>query len=114
MAYTYTWQFTPLESYPTASGQTDVVFQVHWQCYISTGSLENNDYYSDASIGVAPVSYESGSVFIPFNELTKEVVYSWVENSLGSEQIEQIKNSLATKIEQKIHPTVLIQNAPWL
>lgn len=114
MSYTYNWQFNPLESYPTSEGQTDVVFLVHWQCYISTGSVENGNYYSDSTIGTAPVTYESGSTFIPFNELTKDIVYSWVENSLGVEQMESIQQNLAQRIEQKIHPEVLVQTAPWL
>jgi hypothetical protein len=114
MSYNYNWQFNPLESYPTASGQTDVVFLVHWQCYASTGSMESASYYQDVSIGVAPVTYDTGSTFIPFNELTKDTVYSWVEHALGSDQIEQIKVNLVNKIEDKINPKVLVQTAPWI
>lgn len=114
MSYIYDWQFNPLESYPTSEGYTDVVFKVHWQCYVSTGSAENNNYYSDFSVGVVPVSYDTGSVFIPFNELTKEVVYSWVENTMGIDEINSIQQEIVNRIESKIHPTVLIQNSPWL
>lgn len=114
MSYIYEWQFNPLEAYPTASGQTDVVFQVHWQCYASTGSRESSSYYIENAVGVAPVTYESGSAFVPFNELTKDIVYSWVENALGPDQIEQIKLNLATKIDDKINPKVLIQSPPWM
>lgn len=114
MSYNYDWQFNPLESYPTASGQTDVVFQVHWQCYASTGSIDSGSYYMEASVGVVPVNYDTGSAFIPFNELTKDIVYSWVEHALGSDQIEQIKANLATRIDDKINPKVLIQSPPWM
>lgn len=114
MSYNYEWQFNPLESYPTALGQTDVVFKVHWQCYVSTGSLETSDYYSDFSVGVVPVTYNTESFFIPFNQLTREVVYSWVETAMGIEEINKIQQELVDRIESKIHPTVLIQNSPWL
>lgn len=114
MSYTYEWQFNPLESYPTASGYTDVVFKVHWQCYASTGSQEEENLYTDFSIGVVPVSYDTGSVFIPFNELTKDIVYSWVETTLGVDQIDLIKQELANKINNKINPQVLVQQSPWL
>jgi hypothetical protein len=114
MSYTYEWQFNPLESYPTVEGQVDVVFKVHWQCYASTGSLETNDYYSDFETGVTYVTYESGSTFIPFNELTREIVYSWVENAMGIDEVNSIQQSLENRIESKIHPTVLIQPSPWL
>ena len=36
MDLNYQWDFNPLESYPTASGQTDVVFKVHWYLTATT------------------------------------------------------------------------------
>lgn len=106
---TYNWNFNPLESYPTASGETDVVFLVHWQLYASTGS------YAASSIGVQSIAtFESGSTFIPFNELTKDTVYGWVTSSMGSGSVDVMYASLATNIENQINPVVLVQQAPWL
>jgi hypothetical protein len=109
---TYNWNFNPLESYPTASGQTDVVFNVHWQLYANTGS------YNASSIGTQAVGpLQSGSVFIPFNELTKDIVYGWVTSSMeaqNSGSVDRLYASLATNIEYQINPPVLIQQAPWL
>jgi hypothetical protein len=108
MEFTYNWNFNPLESYPTASGQTDVVFQVHWQAKVTTGSYEAN------TIGTQPVNYNSESVFIPFNELTFDIVYGWVTSSMGEERYNSIITSLTQQIENQINPPVLIQQAPWL
>ncbi len=105
----YTWNFNPLEAYPTASGQTDVVFLVHWQLNGVTGS------YSGRSIGVQRISsYESGSAFVPFEELTYDIVYNWVTASMGEEQINAITASVAQQIENQINPPILVQEAPWL
>ena len=41
---TYNWNFNPLECYPTESGHSDVVFNVHWQLYASTGSYGTSAY----------------------------------------------------------------------
>jgi hypothetical protein len=114
MSINYEWQFNPLESYPTASGQSDVVFKVHYQLTASTGSLETLDFYSRSAIGVVPVEYVSGSEFIPYNQLTKDIVYSWVSGSLGEDYINSMKQNLSNQIEDIIHPTVLVQQAPWL
>jgi hypothetical protein len=65
-------------------------------------------------VGTVPVTYDTGSTFIPFNELTKEIVYSWVENALGVDQIDQIKTNLANRIEDKINPKILVQSPPWM
>ena len=107
MEVTYNWNFNPLESYPTASGQTDVVFLVHWQVTATTGS------YATTIIGTQPVNYTSESVFIPFNELTFDTVYGWVTSSMG-EYYNNITASLTQQIETQINPPVLIQQAPWL
>ena len=105
---TYTWNFNPLESYPTASEHTDVVFLVHWQLYGSTGS------YQGSSIGTQRVTYDTGSTFIPFNELTYNTVYNWITASMGIKTMNQITASVYQSIENQINPPVLIQQAPWL
>jgi len=104
----YIWNFNPLQSYPTASGQTDVVFLVHWQLYGSTGS------YIGSVIGTQGVTYETGSVFIPFEELTYDTVYNWMTTSMGVEQMAQYEASVAQQIENKINPPILTQTPPWL
>jgi hypothetical protein len=108
MEITYNWNFNPLESYPTSSGHTDVVFLVHWQVAAITGS------YTANSIGTQPVQYTTESVFIPFNELTFDTVYGWVTSSMGDEGYNSITASLVRQIENQINPPVLIQQAPWI
>jgi hypothetical protein len=108
MEVTYNWNFNPLESYPTASEQTDVVFLVHWQLHAVTES------YTARSVGTQPVQYTSESVFIPFNELTFDTVYGWVTSSMGEEQYNNLTASLIQNIANQINPTVLVQQAPWL
>lgn len=111
MSINYTWEFNPLESYPTASGQTDVVFKAHWQLYASTGS------YTEVQIGVQDIaSYESGSSFIPYNELTKEIVFGWVTASMetqSSGSVEARYLALSQSLYNRINPPILIQQAPW-
>lgn len=104
----YNWNFNPLESYPTASGQENVVFLVHWQLYGSTGS------YQSYTLGVQPVSYEAGSAFTPFNELTYDIVYNWITASMGLEQMQAYESIVARQIENQINPPVIIEQAPWL
>lgn len=108
MEINYTWSFNPLEAYPTASGENNVVFLVHWQLYGSTGS------YQGSSIGVQKVSYQTGSTFIPFNDLTYDIVYNWITASMGTEQMNQIMANVAQQIENKINPPILVEQAPWL
>lgn len=108
MAINYTWNFNPLEAYPTASGEDNVVFLVHWQLYGSTGS------YQGSVIGTQAVSYETSSVFIPFDSLTYDIVYNWMTASMGVDQMAAYEASVAQQIENQINPPVLIETSPWL
>jgi len=117
MEINYNWNFNPLESYPTASGETDVVFLVHWQLYATkgpyTGSFTGS--YNASVIGTQAIAaLESGSTFIPFSELTKDIVYGWVTSSMASGSVDAMYASLEQQIENQINPPVLIQKAPWL
>jgi hypothetical protein len=119
MDITYNWNFNPLESYPTASGETDVVFLVHWQLYAIKGlSGSFSGSYTASSIGTQAIpSLESGSTFIPFNELTKDIVYGWVTSSMEAQRsgsVDGLYTSLSASIENQINPPVLVQSAPWL
>jgi len=105
---TYTWNFNPLEFYPSASGENDVVFRVHWQLYGGTGS------YQGSIIGVQDITYQTGSTFIPFNELTYNTVYNWMTASIGEEKMNQYKDNVYNQIENKINPPVVVQQSPWL
>jgi hypothetical protein len=107
----YDWQFNPLESYPTASGKLDMVFNVHWQLYATTGS------YSASSIGVIDIPYDPNSEWYEFTDLTKAEVQHWVEdrmNIFNPDAVTQLKEGLAAIIENQINPPVLVQQSPWL
>lgn len=104
----YTWTINPLEAYPTAEGETDVVFIAHWQLHATTGS------YMATSIGTQALTYEAGTPFTPFNELTLAQVSGWVENAMGEETLTQLKAGLATQIENQINPPTVTLPSPWL
>jgi hypothetical protein len=112
MAITYNWTINPLECYPTSLGETDVVFTAHWQLH-ATETVDDKTY-NVTSIGTAPIPLQSGSAFIPFNELTLDIVQGWVEEALGEERVEAMKVGLAQQIENKINPPVITLTSPWL
>jgi hypothetical protein len=105
---TYNWNFNPLECYPTESGQTDVVFNVHWQLYATTGS------YGASSIGVQRVGPLGTGSFTPFEELTKEQVQGWIFDSMGTGSVDAMYANLASQIENQINPPTVTLPAPWL
>lgn len=114
MAINYNWTFGPLEAYPTASGETDVVFIVHWQYHASTGSQDvSGSYYTSTSIGTIGIPLSTGSAFIPFPELTYEDVEGWVVSAMGTGSVEALQEGLAQNIANQINPPVVFLNNPW-
>jgi len=112
MAVSYFWTINPLEAYPTASGEIDVVFTAHWQLH-ATEEVDGTTYTAQ-SIGTQGLTYTSGSAFTPFEELTLEQVQGWVENAMGTGSVDNLKAGLATQIANQITPPVVTLQSPWL
>jgi hypothetical protein len=101
---TYNWAITGMPAYPQAEGETDVVFQVNWQCQAT------EDAYSAVSVGSVPVTYEAGSPFTPYADLTQEQVWGWIDPSIDRPEIEA---NLQTMIDAQKNPPVVTPPLPW-
>ena len=96
---TYDWNCKTVDVHPQEEGETDVVYNVHW---IVTGV---DGDYSASCIGTQVVPLSEGGTFIPFEDLTNDVVVEWTKEAMGEEQVTQIEASVASEIEGKINPT---------
>ncbi len=68
---TYDWNCKTVDVHPQAEGETNVVYNVHW---VVTGTEED---YSATSIGTQVVPLNPEADFIPFEDLTNEIVVGW-------------------------------------
>jgi hypothetical protein len=109
MAITYNWVFPTLTAYPTHAGQTDVVFTVHWRL---NGTDEEN--HIGEVYGSVGVTYNEGDPFVPFNELTKEIVQGWVETAMGTETVDAYKQNITNQIQEQITPSQINLTPPWV
>lgn len=111
MANTYTWEFPTLQVYTQYSGETDVVYTVHW----FYNGVDDTGKYKANLFGAQQIApYTSGSPFIPFEQLTQPIVQSWVEDSMGAEEIGRMQSDLAAQIEFQKNPPVAMLTPPWL
>lgn len=104
----YKWTFPALEAYPQHEGATDVVFTVHYRLDGDDGLGHTAGVY-----GTVGVTYEGGSSFTPFAELTPEIVTGWVEAALGEEQVTAMKANIDSQIADQINPPVVVLPPPW-
>ena len=110
MANTYTWDCKTVDVYPAYEGHSDTVYNVHWR--INAESSEKHEVdgqevpYTASVYGTQSLSLEDiGSDFIPFADLTNEIVSGWVEGIMGEEEVANLKSALDSKISEEINPT---------
>ena len=96
---TYDWNCKTVDVHPQEEGETDVVYNVHW---IVTGV---DDGFFATNIGTQVVPLDPESTFIPFEDLTNEIVVGWTKEVMGEDQVDQIEASIASQIEALINPT---------
>ena len=107
MSITTTWIVEQMNCYPQAEGQTDVVFTVHWRVNVTDGT------YNATSYGTVGVTYEAGTPYTPYANLTQAQVVGWVQAALGPEQVASIEAGLATNIANQANPPVVTPPLPW-
>ena len=96
---TYDWNCKTVDVHPQAEGETNVVYNVHW---IVTGTKEE---YSVTSIGTQTVTLDPETPFIPFEDLTNEIVVEWTKEAMGADQVQAIEDSIASQIAELENPT---------
>lgn len=100
----FIWQIVSMPAYAQIDGQSDVVFQVNWQC------LAKDESYSAVSSGSVPVTYTAGSPFTPYGQLTQEQVWGWINPSIDRPEIEA---NLQAMIDVQKNPPVVTPPLPW-
>ncbi len=106
MATVYNWNCKTVDVHPTEGSETDVVYNVHW---IVTGVSDELDpqgnAYQSTSIGTQIVPLDPESEFIPFEDLTNEIVVGWTKDAMGAEQVTSIETGIQQAIDLEINPT---------
>jgi hypothetical protein len=108
MANTYQWAVNSMTAYPEFEGETDVVFQVSWVCSATDGNGHNA-----ATYGTTDVTYEAGTPFTPYNELTLEQVLGWVFAALGPEGVAKAEADCDEQIAKQLEPAPINPPLPW-
>jgi hypothetical protein len=96
---TYDWNCKTVDVHPQAEGETNVVYNVHW---VVTGTEKD---YSVTNIGTQVVPLDSEADFIPFEDLTNEIVVGWTKDAMGEEQVQAIEDSIASQIAELENPS---------
>ena len=110
MANTYTWNCKTVDTYPTHDSHSDVVYNVHWRLNAESDQQDaEGNNYSASVYGTHSVNADDISSFIPFADLTNDVVTGWVTTGMGDDEVANLKSGLDSNIDSQINPTSVTQ-----
>jgi hypothetical protein len=106
MANTYTWDCKTVDVYPTHDSHSDVVYNVHWRLNAESDQqdADGNNYLAFV-YGTHSVNADDISNFIPFADLTNDIVTGWITAGLGDDEVANLKSVLDSNIDRQINPT---------
>jgi hypothetical protein len=112
MPNTYSWRINALDTYPSRDSLTDVVYNIHWGLVATSDQIdESGNAYTANSIGTQVIAAPDADDFTAFNDLTQDIVETWLEAS--ELDVDEIKAKLDARITEKITPTSVTKKTPW-
>ena len=92
---TYKWSIRLLGSKPASLGEKYFVDLISW----SYNATDGEGNYA-ACFGTTQLSQNQNTNFTPLEDLTKEQVIGWLLNALGEQEVNALKASLDTQLQQ--------------
>lgn len=105
---TFTWIVNTLWTETVAGEQNYVVVAAYTVTGVDgtyTASLPNTAQFSTASV----------SPFIPYDQLTNDIVVGWIQQELGVNGVNSIEACIQGQIDSQINPPVVpvVTPLPW-
>ena len=106
---TFTWAVTALYT-ETVNGEEDYVVIANYTV------IGTDDTYSAELSNIARFSTASVTPFIPYPELTEDVVIDWIQQELGPDGVSNLEACIQGQINSQINPPTVPVNTPlpWI
>ena len=106
MAIGYTWDVKTVDTYPTKSSKSDVIYNVHWRLTATDDTNKDSDgnFWSSYNYGSQILDTSDLSSFKAFASVTASDVQGWVEAAMGADEVTEMKTSLDGQIAKMITP----------
>lgn len=110
MAITYTWKVTGLRKIESSGDLDNVVIGTRWE---KIGTDENGN--EGKFVGATPFkpSDVDPNSFVDWNNLTEEVVLSWIKPVVVGTYEDHVNEQIAKQIRDKKSPVTEVQHMPW-
>jgi hypothetical protein len=101
----FTWTVTQLLT-ETIAGEQNYVVTAYYNVIGVDGT------YSASLSNTAQFSTANVSNFIPYEDLTNEIVIGWIQQDLGVDGVANLEACIQGQIDSQINPPVVPQNTP--
>lgn len=109
MATTYSWVISSMDSYPkTADDLTDVICVIHWRR--TATQVDGDKTYFAEVYSTLSVPAPDPADFVPYDQVTYEMVCSWLESGLDTESLNE---NLESQIADQINPKIISLPLPF-
>jgi hypothetical protein len=95
------WTITDLER-KTSDGY---VYRAFWKIIATYENTETGIHGS--------VEFPRTADFIPFEDLTEDIIVSWTKNQLGPRSVNSLEETVVHELELKISPITFSTGLPW-
>ena len=116
MAFTYRWNFDPLEVTYSSASMANVVNVVHWQYHAETEGTSSlgvsGSFYSNI-IGTQALDPVASADFVAYDDLTEAIVTGWVTGSMGDDRVTEIQTNVSKSLADQLNPPTGTKDQPW-
>lgn len=102
------WFINQLDCVPTDGTLTDFVVVAHWS-RMAKETINGVEYFASV-YGSQSFSKDDVTNFIPYEDLTYEIVSSWLDDSLD---VEALDLNLDAQIENQVNPPIVVLPLPF-
>ena len=116
MAFTYRWNFDPLEVTYSSASMANVVNIVHWQYHAETegtSSLGVSGSFVASNIGTQALDPVASADFVAYGDLTEAIVTGWVTGSMGDDRVTEIQTNVSRSLVDQLAPPTGNKASPW-
>jgi hypothetical protein len=103
------WIINQMECVPQDGDLTDFVVSISWNR--NAKEIVNENEYFATIYGSQTFSKDNVTNFIPYEELTYEIVCGWLD---GSMDVEAIDLKLDQQIENQVNPPIVVLPLPFV
>ena len=106
MAITYTWNVSTVDT-KTIDSNDDVIYNVHWRLNAEDDANQDSDgnNLTAGVYGTQSLDTSDLSNFTNFDSVDATTVQGWVEDAMGEESVQGLKDGLDAQIAELITPS---------